>query len=115
MKRLLIGFALAVAASNAHAAFENLDFCPASAAGSGTVQSVREVLVVRDLHGFDPGVLEHRVAPKTAEEFVGRLDGGSVLIFAQDERLRMRAGQRVRVILTGTAVLVEPELQYCPA
>jgi hypothetical protein len=85
----------------------------ASGIGAGTVESVRQVPVVKDIHAFDPGVLEHPVDPETAEELVIRLDVGPVITFTNKDSLRLGAGQRVRVILTGSSARVELDLPRC--
>lgn len=83
--------------------------------GVGTIESVREVIIVPDLHSFDPAVLEHNVGPETAEEVVIRLDAGAVITFIQSEARQLVAGQRVRVLLSGIArIELEPALCYPP-
>jgi hypothetical protein len=73
----------------------------------GIVESVREVAIPRDMHSFDPEVLEHPVRPATADEAVIRLDGGEVITVQQTPVPSLRAGQRVRVVLTGSEMHVE--------
>jgi hypothetical protein len=80
---------------------------------TGTVESVREVALIRDMHAFDPGVLEHPVHPETAEELVIRLDAGPLITFLNKDPQRLRAGQRVWVMLTGSDAHVELDLQRC--
>ena len=89
------------------------DFCATPADSSwGTVESVREVPLPRDIHAFDPEALEHKVAPETAEELVVQLDAGPVVILAGRQSQRVHAGQRVVVTLSGTDARVVPE--FCP-
>jgi len=111
---LLALTALLSAAAPAHA-LEDFDACltPGSGGSSGTVESVREVPLARDLHAFDAEVLEHSVRPQTAEELIVRLDVGPRVVFTQRQPYPLRAGQRVRVTLDGSIVFVETEL--CPA
>jgi hypothetical protein len=73
----------------------------------GRVESVREVAIPRDLHAFDPEVLEHKLRPETTDEAVIRLDGGEVITVQQSVLPRLRAGQRVRVLLIGSGPRVE--------
>lgn len=111
--RILVALAL-VAAQSALAqpyAPREFDFSELAGVGSdaGIVESVREVTVVRDIHAFDPEVLEHKMRPDTVEELVIRLDGGSVITVVPDEMQRVRAGQRVRVTLTTGGPRIEAE------
>jgi hypothetical protein len=87
---------------------EALDFCAASAeeASPGTVESVREVPVPRDLHAFEGEALEHRLRPETVEELIVRLDVGPIVVFTQRDPHRLRVGQRVRVTLNGSIARV---------
>ena len=96
-------------------ALEQFDACltPGSGSSTGTVESVREVVLARDLHAFDAEVLEHAVQPLTAEELTVRLDIGPRVVFTQRQFHRLRAGQRVRVTLDGSGALVE--MEQCPA
>ena len=89
--------------------------CDALAPSSspGTVESVREVPAARDIHAFDPGVLEHRIRPETAEELVIRLDSGAFFTLTHAEPQGLRAGQRVRVVLTGSNAQVKLDLPQC--
>jgi hypothetical protein len=73
----------------------------------GMVESVREVAIPRDLHAFDPEVLEHKLRPETTDEAVIRLDAGEVITVQQGSLPRLRPGQRVRVLPTGTGTRVE--------
>ena len=88
------------------------DFCATPAGSLGTVESVREVPLPRDIHAFDPEALEHKVAPETAEELVVQLDAGPVVIFTGRQPQGVHAGQRVVVTLGGSDAHVESE--YCP-
>jgi len=94
---------------------EDPDFC-ATPIGStwGTVESVREVPLVRDIHAFDPEALEHKVAPETANEVIVRLDTGPVVIFPGTQSPAVHAGQRVVVTLTDTAAQVQSEFCSIP-
>ena len=95
---------------------EDPDPC-ATPAGSnwGTVESVREVPVVRDIHAFDPEALEHKVAPETAEELVVQLDAGPVVIFTGRQSQGVHPGQRVIVTLSGTDARVQSQFCSIPA
>lgn len=96
--RRLLAAALLLAALPAHAAHP--DACFASAGGgtsAGTVESVREVPVSRDLHAFDPEILEHRQRPETGEELVVRLDEGPLVVLTLPRPQQLQAGERVRV------------------
>jgi hypothetical protein len=89
------------------------DSCATPAGATwGTVESVREVPLVRDIHAFDPEALEHKVAPETAEELVVQLDAGPVVIFTGRQPQGVHAGQRVIVTLGGSDARVESE--FCP-
>lgn len=96
-------------------ALPEADFCAVSTTGSssGTVESVREVPLVRDLHAFDADVLEHRVAPETAEQLVVRLDVGPLVVFTQKQSHRLNPGQRVRVTLSESIARVALESDEC--
>lgn len=74
----------------------------------GIVESVREVTIPRDMHSFDPEVLEHPVRRPTADEAVIRLDGGELITARQSPMRVLRAGERVRVVLGGSETNVEP-------
>jgi hypothetical protein len=102
---------LLVAAVVSASGLQDLDACPVATAGSsaGTVESVREVPVLRDLHAFD----EHKVHPETAEELVVRLDVGPLVVFTQSEPHRLHAGERVRVTLNGSIARVERAPGQC--
>jgi hypothetical protein len=80
---------------------------------AGTVESLREVALPRDLHGFDAEALARNVRPDTAEELVVRLDAGPLVVFTRREPHRLRAGQRVRVQLSGSVARVEREPGEC--
>jgi hypothetical protein len=91
------------------------DLCTTPTGASlGTVESVREVPLIRDIHAFDPEVLEHKVAPESAEELVVRLDAGPVVIFTDRQAHGVHAGQRVIVKLSGTDALVESQACSVP-
>lgn len=96
-------------------ALPDLDACAVSAmeGSAGTVESVRQVPLPRDLHAFDADVLEHSVRPETAEQLVVRLDVGPVIVFTERQPQRLRAGQRVRVQLDGSIARVERESTQC--
>jgi hypothetical protein len=100
----LLAFALAAPAQ----AGIGFDACLAfETAASGTVESVREVPVPRDIHAFDPeSVLEHSVRPDTAEVLAVRLDSGVLVLLSPGRAHRLQAGQRVRVTPDG--------LGFCP-
>jgi len=100
---LLAGAAFGVAA--APYAPQEFDFNELD--GLGIVESVRPVAIPRDLHAFDPEVLEHKLRPETTDEAVIRLDGGEVITVQQSMPPRLRPGQRVRVLLIGSAPAVE--------
>jgi hypothetical protein len=112
MKPILSSLAAAalLTMSAAALAADGLGVCIAFMEGSaGTVESVREVPVPRDLHAFDPAIFEHSVRPESAEELVVRLDTGPLVIFSERKAQRLSAGQRVRVHLDGSLVRVERE------
>ena len=89
------------------------DLCAAPAGSTwGTVESVREVPLLRDIHAFDPEALEHKVAPDTAEELVVQLDAGPVVIFTGRQSQGVHAGERVVVTLSGSDSQFESE--SCP-
>jgi hypothetical protein len=98
----------------AHAA-PNFEACVIAVAegGAGTVESVRLVPVQRDLHAFDPEVLEHRVQPEEAQELVVRLDAGPLVVFSQRQLQRLEAGQRVVLHLDGGMARVERDPAAC--
>ena len=81
--------------------------------GAGTVESVRLVPVRRDLHAFDPEVLEHSVQPEEAQELVVRLDAGPLVVFSQRQLQRLEAGQRVVLHLDGGMARVERDPAAC--
>jgi hypothetical protein len=63
--------------------------------------------VVQEIHAFDPQVLVHTMRPDTVDEFVIRLDGGSVVTFTDSDcKHRLEPGQRVRVTLSTTGPLI---------
>ena len=112
-RSIVAALSLLAAASGAFAqpyAPQEFDFSELAGIGSnaGIVESAREVPVARDPHGFDPGVLEHKMRPDTVEELVVRLDGGSLITVRHgDDMQRLQPGQRVRVTLTTIGPLVE--------
>jgi len=92
------------------------DLCAPPAGSSwGTVESVREVPLVRDIHAFDPEALEHKVAPETAEELVVQLDAGPVVIFSGRQSQGVHPGQRVVVTLDGADTHVQSDFCATPA
>lgn len=113
----LLGLLLAPAPSLATQprALWDIHSCDAPGIGSspGTVESVREVPASRDIHAFDPDVLEHRIRPETAEELVIRLDSGAFFTLTHAEPQGLRAGQRVRVVLTSSNAQVKLDLPQC--
>jgi hypothetical protein len=96
-------------------ALQDFDAClfGAMEGSAGTVESVREVRLARDLHSFDTDALQHSVRPEVAEELIVRLDVGPVVVFTRRERHRLRSGQRVRVYLNKSIARVDRELAYC--
>jgi hypothetical protein len=98
----------------AHAA-PDFEACVVAVAegGAGTVESVRLVPVQRDLHAFDPEVLEHSVQPEAAQELVVRLDAGPLVVFSQRQLQRLEAGQRVVLHLDGGMARVERDPAAC--
>jgi hypothetical protein len=108
---LLAGSSLAEAVPRHAQDFPHCEV-PTEGSGAGTIESVREVPIARDLHAFDPGVLEHNVRPDMGEEVIIRLDGGPVITFTQTQVQRLQTGQRVRVILSGSSARVA--LAYDP-
>ena len=116
---LVVVFAALLAGSSLAGAVPRhaLDFphceVPTEGSGAGTIESVREVPITRDLHAFDPGVLEHNVRPDMGEEVIIRLDGGPVITFTQSQVQRLKPGQRVRVILSGSSARVELVFEPC--
>jgi hypothetical protein len=97
----------------AHAAPDFEACVVAVAEGAGTVESVRLVPVQRDLHAFDPEVLEHSVQPEEAQELVVRLDAGPLVVFSQRQLQRLEAGQRVVLHLDGGMARVERDPAAC--
>ena len=89
------------------------DLCPTPMDSTwGTVESVREAPLMRDIHAFDAEALEHKVAPETAEELIVRLDAGPVVIFTERLPHGVHPGQRVSVTLSGSDAHVRSEA--CP-
>jgi outer membrane lipoprotein SlyB len=91
-------------------ALQGFDACVVAEteSGAGTVDSVRAVPVARDIHAFDPDVLEHRVQPEEAQQLVVRLDAGPLVVFSAKEPRTFQPGQRVRVRLDGSVAPMEP-------
>jgi hypothetical protein len=114
IRKALVGLAMLAAASGAVAqryAPQEFDFSELSDFGSdaGIVESVREV-PLREMHAFDPEVLELKHKPETVQELDIRLDGGHVITVTRSTDLqRLQLGQRVRVMLTTTGALIEPQ------
>lgn len=104
MRRLFVVLFLAASAVTGRA--EAICAVSAEESSAGTVESVREVPVPRDLHAFEAETLEHKVRPETVEELVVRLDAGPIVVFTQRHSHRLRAGQRVRVTLNGSIARV---------
>ncbi|HEV8108500.1 MAG TPA: hypothetical protein VGP97_13340 [Burkholderiales bacterium] len=91
------------------------DFCTTPPGSTwGTVESVRDVPLVRDIHAFDAEALEHKVAPETAEQLVVRLDAGPVVIFTETQSHSVHPGQRVIVTLGGSDTHVQSEFCSVP-
>jgi hypothetical protein len=115
LRNLLVALGLLAAAFGASAqryAPQDFDFSDLAGIGAdaGIVESVREVPVLRELHAFDPEVLEHKHRPETVEELVIRLDGGHVITVTHNEDMqRLQPGQRVQVTLTTAGPLVEAQ------
>ena len=108
-RSIFLAALLAAAPAYASDAFE---YCyPSEEARAGTVESVREVAVVRDMHAFDPEVLEHRLRAETIELLTVRLDAGPLVVLDQGTGQRMRAGQRVLVTQDGAAACLVPLAQ----
>jgi len=64
----------------------------------GTVESVRTVQIERDIHAFEPALLELRMQPDLSERLVIRLDTGNAVTVTVNGAQRFEAGQRVRVV-----------------
>ena len=91
------------------------DLCPTPMGSTwATVESVREVPLIRDIHAFDAEALEHKVAPETAEQLIVRLDSGPVVIFTERRSHGVHAGQRVVVTLSGSDAHVRSEACSVP-
>ena len=110
----MLGVSLVTAWTPAHG-LEHFDACAITElqGSPGTVETVREVPVVRDLHAFDSDVLAHSVRPETDEEVSVRLDAGPLLVLTGHERRGLSAGQRVRVRLTGRVTRLERDWSEC--
>jgi hypothetical protein len=116
MRRALAAIGLLAASFGAAAqpyAPQEFDFSGLAGMGAeaGIVESVREVPVKRDLHAFDPGIIEHTMQrPDTAEEIAIRLEAGYLITVTSDgEMPRLEPGQRVRVTFTTAGPLVEAQ------
>jgi hypothetical protein len=94
-------------------ALQDFEACVVGPGNAGTVESVRLVPMQRDLHAFDPDVLEHRVQPEEAQELEVRLDAGPVVVFSQIQAQRLAAGERVRLHLEGNVARVERDPAAC--
>ena len=105
-RAIALALLLAAAPAYADAVFESC--YPSDAASTGTVESVREVAVVRDMHAFDPEVLEHKLRAETVQVLTVRLDAGPVVVLDQGLAARVRAGQRVRVTQDSAEVCLAP-------
>jgi hypothetical protein len=91
------------------------DLCPTPMGSTwATVESVREVPLMRDIHAFDAEVLEHKVAPEAAEQLIVRLDTGPVVIFTDRQSHGVHPGQRVVVRLSGSDAHVRSEVCSVP-
>ncbi len=112
MRKALVALALLAAASGAAAqryAPQEFDFSELAGMGAdaGIVESVREVPLTRDIHAFDPVLLEQTMQrPETLNEVVIRLDGGNLLTLRNRGDMHLVPGQRVRVTLTTSGPLV---------
>ena len=93
-------------------AFDDFDVLDASAGSVGTVETVRDVPTARDLHAFDLDVLEHKIQPDSQETLLVRLDTGPLVIVTDGEARRLKAGERVRVVLNGSIVSIQREAGY---
>jgi outer membrane lipoprotein SlyB len=111
-RSMVLAVLLVAAPAYAGGAFESC--YPSEEARAGTVESVREVAVVRDMHAFDPEVLEHRLRAETIELLTVRLDAGPLVVLDQGAGQRMRAGQRVLVTQDGAAACLVPLGQQVP-
>ena len=109
LSSLIAAALLALWAPGAAAEYFGACMVPPQEGSAGTVETVREVPVPRDLHEFDASLFEHSVRPESAEELVVRLDTGPLVVFSEPKAQRLLAGQRVRVHLNGSLVRVERE------
>jgi outer membrane lipoprotein SlyB len=105
-RSIAVALLFAAAPAYAHEVFESC--YPSDAASTGTVESVREVAVVRDIHAFDPEVLEHKLRAETVQVLTVRLDAGPLVVLDQSVGQRLRAGQRVRVTQDSAEVCLAP-------
>lgn len=112
LRNLLAALGLLAAASGAWAqqyAPQEFDFSELAGMGAdaGIVESVREVPLMQEIHGFDPQVLVHTMRPETVDQVVIRLDGGSlVTVTDSDCRHRLEPGQRVHVTVSTSGPLI---------
>ena len=102
--------ALLLAVSLPAHALQDFDACVVGPGSAGTVESVRLVPVQRDLHAFDPEVLEHRVQPDEAQELV---------VLAHQEVIEMLLDEESGSLaelsdLTGKAIRLQAEAGYLP-
>ena len=105
--------ALAFAVSLPAHALPEFDACVVVPGSAGSVESVRLIPIQRDLHAFDPEVLEHSVQPEEAQELVVRLDAGPLVVFSQRRPQRLQAGERVLLHLEGNMARVERDPAAC--
>jgi hypothetical protein len=91
----------------------DFEACVVEPGRAGTVESVRLVPLQRDLHAFDPEVLEHSVQPEEGQELVVRLDAGPLVVFSQRRPQRLEAGERVLLHLDGGMARVERDPAVC--
>lgn len=109
----LVALIALIAVAPAYAAQDFSACLPADAGNAGTVEAVREVPAPRDLHSFDADVLEHKIRGDIADQLVVRLDTGPVVVVTHTEPRRLKAGQRVRILLDGSVARIEREAGYC--
>jgi hypothetical protein len=106
VRAIALAALLAAAPAYAGNVFESCH--PSDEARAGTVESVNEVALVRDMHAFDPEVLEHKLRAETIEVLTVRLDAGPLVVLDQGAGRRLRAGERVLVGPGGAAVCLAP-------
>ena len=92
-------------------ALQDFSDCTASAheGSPGTVESVRQVVLLRDIHAVEAD----GVRAGTAEELVVRLDARPLVVFTERKPHPLSAGQRVRVQLNGSIARVERDSSEC--